>query len=637
MCFNCKTIYFYFFILKLTSSSIYSQISLPPFFSDHMVLQQGEEITIWGKASPKEEITGFFRGEIRKTKASNDGKWRLVFINASSGGPYNLKLLGKNTIELNNVFVGEVWFCSGQSNMGWPLYKSENGINEIEQSQHDKIKLFNVKRSMSGIPTKKLDPKNKWTSCNSKTTKNFSAVAYYFARELYKRLEVPIGLIHSSWGGSSIESWMNADDFSNDKSKHELLQKIKTLDLNKLEQEYKVAEKKYNLYLDEADLGTKQNWQSVNHDYSKWKNIQLPNVWRNTNLKNRVGVVWVSKSISLTAEDASNDLLLSFGLIDNEDITYFNGYKIGSIKKNDISRKYIVSKELLKKGKNVITVRIKNPLDIGGFRSGKDSLYLQTISAKISLAGTWKYRVGTNEINQPPDRVHPKYLPSSLYNAMLYPFFDFKIRGVIWYQGESNVSNPNEYSKLFPKMIQDWRKNWQKKIPFLFVQLPNRANMGIKLVNFREAQTQALNLDLVGMIPTIDIGDDYNVHPANKHDVGYRLAVASDFLVYNPKIFGHYPKIINSLTKSKSVLFYFDQTILNKGSSKIKGFEIFKDGVFVSNTEAQLLDDKTLAVLNSSIDYPIEIRYLWKDAPSEVSIYNNIKMPLPPFRKTINN
>ncbi|MEC7286138.1 MAG: sialate O-acetylesterase, partial [Bacteroidota bacterium] len=414
-------------------------------------------------------------------------------------------------------------------------------------------------------------------------------------------------------------------------------QKIKTLDLNKLEQEYKVAEKKYNLYLDEADLGTEQNWQSVNYDYSTWKNIQLPNVWRNTNLKNRVGVVWVSKSISLTAEDASNDLLLSFGLIDNEDITYFNGYKIGSIKKNDISRKYIVSKELLKKGKNVITVRIKNPLDIGGFRSGKDSLYLQTISAKISLAGTWKYRVGTNEINQPPDRVHPKYLPSSLYNAMLYPFFDFKIRGVIWYQGESNVSNPNEYSKLFPKMIQDWRKNWQKKIPFLFVQLPNRANMGIKLVNFREAQTQALNLDLVGMIPTIDIGDDYNVHPANKHDVGYRLAVASDFLVYNPKIFGHYPKIINSLTKSKSVLFYFDQTILNKGSSKIKGFEIFKDGVFVSNTEAQLLDDKTVAVLNSSIDYPIEIRYLWKDAPSEVSIYNNIKMPLPPFRKTINN
>ena len=637
MCFNCKTIYFYFFILKLTSSSIYSQISLPPFFSDHMVLQQGEEITIWGKASPKEEITGFFRGEIRKTKASNDGKWRLVFINASSGGPYNLKLLGNNKIELNNVFVGEVWFCSGQSNMGWPLYKSENGIDEIEKSQHDKIKLFNVKRSMSGIPTKELDPKNKWTSCNSKTTKNFSAVAYYFARELYKRLEVPIGLIHSSWGGSSIESWMNADDFSNDKSKHELLQKIKTLDLNKLEQEYKVAEKKYNLYLDEADLGTEQNWQSVNYDYSTWKNIQLPNVWRNTNLKNRVGVVWVSKSIFLTAEDASNDLLLSFGLIDNEDITYFNGYKIGSIKKNDISRKYIVSKELLKKGKNVITVRIKNPLDIGGFRSGKDSLYLQTISAKISLAGTWKYREGTNEINQPPDRVHPKYLPSSLYNAMLYPFFDFKIRGVIWYQGESNVSNPNEYSKLFPKMIQDWRKNWQKKIPFLFVQLPNRANMGIKLVNFREAQTQALNLDLVGMIPTIDIGDDYNVHPANKHDVGYRLAVASDFLVYNPKIFGHYPKIINSLAKSKSVLFYFDQTILNKGSSKIRGFEIFKDGVFVSNTEAQLLDDKTVAVLNSSIDYPIEIRYLWKDAPSEVSIYNNIKMPLPPFRKTINN
>ena len=638
MFFFYKTRYLFFFFFTLISLGLCAQISLPAFFSDHMVLQQHKEIHLFGKATPGEHIVGSFNGELRKTSTNPDGSWRLVFSPSTAGGPFTLKLSGNNSIEFNNVFVGEVWFCSGQSNMGWPLYKSENGIQEIENSFHDKIKLFNVRRSMSGTPTKELDINNKWTPCTPKTAKNFSAVAYYFARELYKRHQVPIGLIHSSWGGSSIEAWMNADAFKNDKSKEQLLKKIKSTDLNQLEQAYKVNEKQYKIYLDEADLGLEQKWQSVQEDYSSWKTIQLPNVWRRTSLKQRVGVVWVSKSITLSAQDTTADLELSFGLIDNEDITYFNGIEVGSIKKNDVSRKYTVPKGLLKEGANIITIRVKNPLDIGGFRSSEKSLFFRTISAKVSLAGNWRYKVGIPNIKEPPKRVHPKYLPSSLYNAMLYPFFEYKIRGVLWYQGESNVSRAKEYGKLFPIMIQDWRDKWQNNMPFLFVQLPNRANIGIKQANFREAQAQALNLDLVGMIPTIDIGDDYNVHPANKYDVGYRLAIAADHLVYNPKVSGHYPKIIEMVSRSKSVLFSFDQSIVNKFSSDIiNGFEIFKNGVFVSKANVKLIDEKTIALHHSSIEYPIEIRYLWEDAPSEVSIYNDLEIPLPPFRKTVGN
>ena len=633
-----KTRYFKLLFFTLTSFGLCAQISLPPFFSDHMVLQQEQKIVLFGKAAPYEKVTGIFKGEVLKTSANPDGSWRLVFSPSKAGGPYQLKISANNTIKFNNVFVGEVWFCSGQSNMGWPLYKSENGIREVEQSLHEKIKLFNVRRSMSGIPTEDLDTINKWTSCNPKTTKNFSAVAYYFARELYKRYQVPIGLIHSSWGGSSIEAWMNADAFADDKNKYELIKKIKTLDLNQLEQDYKVEEKKYNIYLDEVDVGLKQNWQSEHQNYSSWKTMQLPNVWRRTPLKQRVGVVWVSKSITLLAQDTAGDLKLNFGLIDNEDITYFNGTRVGSIKKNNVSRNYIVPKELLKLGENIITVRVKNPLDIGGFRSGENSFYFRTILEKVSLAGTWRYKVGTPKIKKPPIRVHPKYLPSSLYNAMLYPFFDYNIRGVLWYQGESNVSRAMEYGKLFPMMIKDWRAKWQKNIPFLFVQLPNRANMGIKQPNFREAQAQALNLDFVGMIPTIDIGDNYDVHPVNKHDVGYRLAVAADHLVYNPSAIGHYPKIIETASMPKSVLFSFDQSIVHKGASEIiGGFEIFKNGVFDSRANAEIVDEKTIAVPHSSDDYPIEIRYLWKDAPSEVSIYNELEIPLPPFKKIIDN
>lgn len=633
-----KTHYFNLLFFTLTSLGLCAQISLPAFFSDHMVLQQQQDILLFGKAAPSEQVVGSFKGEVRKTNANPDGSWRLIFSPSKAGGPYTLKLSGNNTIEFNNIFVGEVWFCSGQSNMGWPLYKSENGIHETENSFHDKIKLLNVRRSMSGTPTKELDVNNKWTPCTPKTAKNFSAVAYYFARELYKRYQVPIGLIHSSWGGSSIEAWMNADAFKNDKSKEQLLKKIKSTDLNQLEQAYKVVEKQYKIYLDEADLGLEQNWQSIQEDYSLWKTIQLPNVWRRTPLKQRVGVVWVSKSITLSSLDTTVDLELSFGLIDNEDITYFNGTRVGSIKKNDVSRKYTVPKELLKQGENIITIRVKNPLDIGGFRSSEKSLFFRTISSKVSLAGNWRYKVGIPNIKEPPKRVHPKYLPSSLYNAMLYPFFDYKIRGVLWYQGESNVSRAPEYGRLFPIMIQDWREKWQNNMPFLYVQLPNRANMGIKQANFREAQAQALNLDLVGMIPTIDIGDDYNVHPENKYDVGYRLAIAADYLVYNPKVIGHYPKIIETVPRSKSVLFSFDQSIVHMGTSEIiGGFEIFKNGVFQSKANAKLVDKKTIAVLHSSNDYPIEIRYLWKDAPSEVSIYNDLEIPLPPFRKTVVN
>ena len=172
----------------------------------------------------------------------------------------------------------------------------------------------------------------------------------------------------------------------------------------------------------------------MQQDYGSWSTIQLPNVWRRTPLKHHVGVVWVTKSIMLSAEETTDDLELNLGLIDNEDITYFNGIEVGSIKKNDVSRKYTIPKKLLKQGGNIITVRVKNPLDIGGFRSGEKSLYFRTISGKVSLAGSWRYKVGTPNIKEPPMRVHPKYLPSSLYNAMLYPFFDYKIRGVLWYQ-----------------------------------------------------------------------------------------------------------------------------------------------------------------------------------------------------------
>lgn len=603
-----------------------------------MVLQQKQDILIFGKASAGEHIVGTFNGQEEKTKAQKDGSWSLVFMPTEAGGPYKLKLKGNNEINLSNIYVGEVWFCSGQSNMGWKIENSTGGKQALRDANYDKIKLFNVRRSMSGLPTQDLHTKNKWEACTPQDTKGFSAVAYYFGRELYKKYNVPIGLIHSSWGGSRIEAWMSADAFKNDKSKQQLLAKIQNSDLNKMLRDYKNVERNYKAYLDEIDLGTQENWQSLTTDYKPWDEMQLPQVWGRTPLKQRFGIVWVTKTINLSAQNITEDVVVNLGRIDNEDKTYFNGEFIGENKKTDLVRTYTVHKELLNTGINRITVRIKNPRDNGGFRSSASDLYYKTPLGKKSLAGIWNYKVGTPNVKTPPDRVHPKYLPSSLYNAMLYPFFKYKVRGVIWYQGESNMSKPVEYAELFPKMIQDYRKQWNNpEMPFLYVQLPNIAKKSGRLPIFRAAQNEALVLDHVGMVPTIDIGEDYNIHPKNKLDVGKRLALAAENMIYKPTEKAAYPKVKNIKVENNRLLISFDENISIKGSkSKITGFEISnaKDEFF--EVIAKQIDDSSLSINTLQINNPQNIRYLWEDAPKKVMIYNSNNVPLPPFSKNLN-
>lgn len=624
---------FFVIIFIFITIQLKAEISLPNFFSDHMVLQQKEDIMIFGQAKPLESVEVTFNGITLKTITSRYGKWAVIFKPMNAGGPFEMILKGENSIVLKDIYIGEVWFCSGQSNMGWPIEKSENGIEDLQNANFEKIKLLNVRRSMSSNPEEDIHPKNKWKTSTTKNAKGFSAAAYYFGKALYERYNVPIGLIHSSWGGSNIEAWMDLKDLDQNDPATQQMEKFKTIELNELLKLYKIDEKEYHKYLDSVDIGTKETWQLLKTDYSDWKTLKLPKTWEKTQLKQRFGIVWVTKTIQLSKAEIEEKATLSLGRIDNEDITYINGIKVGGLVKNDIDRIYRIPNKVLKVGKNRIVIRVKNPMDTGGFRSSAKDVFLKIGEKKISLANQWNYKVATPNVKTPPSRVHPKYLPSSLYNAMTNPFFRYNIKGVIWYQGETNMSRADEYADLFPKMITDWREKWKKDLPFLFVQLPNLANKNNRLPKFREAQKKALTLDNVGMVTAIDIGDDYNIHPKNKKDIGNRLAIVANDLVYGNKENNYQPVISKIETESNYLKITFKNEIKIKGDTlNILGFEISVDSRNYKTVSAKLINPTTIKIEYFNSEAVINLRYLCKDAPEKVMIYGGENLPLSPFQ-----
>jgi sialate O-acetylesterase len=628
-----KKSYFLFICFLSFAINLHAEIKVPRFFSNNMVLQQNQEITIYGIANPSEKITASFKNELKNVIADKNGNWSVKFNASKAGGPFAMELKGENLLKFSEVYIGEVWFCSGQSNMGWRLENATNGLEELQNANFPEIKLFQVSRVMSNQPEVDLE-NGSWESCSPTDAKGFSAIAYFFGRELYKKYQVPIGLIHSSWGGTNIEAWMSEDLFKNHPNNKAVIAKMKTMDLNNLLKEYSNANKHYGSYLDSEDLGLKENWEDSTTDYANWATFNLPTLWRNTDLEATHGVVWVTKLFDLSTSEINADIELSLSRIDNEDITYVNGKPIGASTQKDLDRLYIIPKNILKEGSNRITIRTKNLGDLGGFRGAAKDMYLKISDRSITLEGSWNYKVGTPKSNAPPVREHPKNYPSSLYNSMVNPFFGYNIKGVIWYQGESNTKNPEEYAEFFPQMILDWRNKWGKDIPFLFVQLANLSGNNELWPSVREAQTSALKLKAVAMVTAIDVGNDNNVHPINKQIIGERLGMAAHNIAFGDRkspVSG--PLVKKVKVKNNKIVITFESPVV------IKGDENAINGFLIENTEhhfiiakAKLVKPNTVEVYSDLINNPISLRYLWEDAPGEVMIYNAYDLPAPPFK-----
>nr|WP_315158562.1 sialate O-acetylesterase [uncultured Flavobacterium sp.] len=640
--FSIVLILLYFIIPQLSIANV----KLPKLVGDKMVLQRDVKIPIWGWASAGEKISVDFLGSKYKTITAKDGKWKLELKAIPAGGPYEMTIKGKNVITLKNILIGDVWIASGQSNMEWPLIATvDNFKQEIANANYPNVRLFMVEKAVASQPKNDVESKG-WMECNPENIPNFSAVAYFFGRDLYKDINVPIGLISSNWGGTPAESWTDLESvkrFPRYANEAEILAKSSE-DIGKTLSDYKENLAKWSEKSGQ-DRGYQENgksWADENIDVSTWSSMNLPGNWEQPNiLPNYDGVVWFRKEFDLSDSDIAKAITLHLSKIDDEDITYFNGIKIGEMKGHEALRVYVIPKNLLKSGKNVITVKVNDTGGGGGIYGNADDLFAEIGSSAKSLAGDWLYKTAVDTKGMPsyPLAREPQYIPTTLYNAMIAPIIPYAIKGTIWYQGESNADRAFEYGTLFPSMIKGWREKWGYDFPFLFVQLANfmqdkNEPAEYEWAELREAQANTLKLPNTGMAVAIDLGNPDDIHPRNKQDVGKRLELAALRVAYHKDIVFSGPQYKNMEIKEDKIYV----TFTNVGSGikvkdsygYVKGFAICgKDQKYVWAKGYQ--EGNTIVLYNESVKNPTAIRYDWSNNP-DGNIYNNEGLPLVPFR-----
>ena len=606
-----------------------------------MVLQQQADDVIWGWADPGELITveGSWNNHPVSIKADAQGAFMVKIKTPQAGGPYILTVKGQQTIVLHNVMIGEVWVCSGQSNMelpmqGWPGAYVLNSAEEIKRADYPDIRLFTVNRDIALSPQKTCE--GNWLACNPKSVAPFSATAYFFGRALYRKLKVPIGLIVSCWGGTVAEAWTS----------NRALRKLDDFDsvLNKLDstrpliKEIEAKDKMYNVAWKKALEHINTLYEKTDFDDHGWKIMNLPTIWEKAGYPDLDGIVWFREKVNILASWVGKLLEIDLGPIDDNDITWFNGKKIGATEGWLVPRSYKISGDLVKAGENVIAVGVTDLGGNGGIYGKKEMLKIYPVGTSpdqgISLAGDWKYKIAFVKHSVPLITQNPNY-PTVLYNGMIAPLIPFAIRGVIWYQGESNVGRAKQYTKLFPAMISDWRRRWEEgDFPFYFVQIapyPYGGN-GMESAALRDAQRTTLQLPNTGMAVTLDIGDTTNIHPANKQEVGRRLALWALANTYGEKgIVYSGPLYKNIKIDGNRIIISFKYTdggLVAKGGT-LNSFEIAgDDGRFVP-ADAKISGDKVI-VSSEAISHPKAVRYGWSDT-AEPHLFNKAGLPASSF------
>lgn len=640
------------FILLFLSVSLFAEIKLPAMFTDNMVLQQQTDAPIWGKASPGKEVkvTTSWDNRTYTVKADADGSWKIAMKTPAYGGPYTVTITDGKKLVLNNVMIGEVWICSGQSNMEMPLAGWGEVLNfkqEIADANFPNIRLLQVKKKTSYVPQSDLVLQNGgWQVCSPATVPEFSSVAYFFGRNLHQNMNnIPIGLIDASWGGTIAEAWTSNDALESMPYFAKTVSEKKGLSDAEAEKKYLAIYGAWEEQVMKADKGFSNGdpvWASLEANDADWKDMALPGLWEGNGLGEFDGIVWFRKTIEIPDNWAGKKLELSLGAVDDEEVTYFNGVKIGSTSGYNVNRVYTIPANLVKKGKAVITVRVLDTGGGGGFGGSAPEMYLrpEKNGTPLSLAGNWKYNAVINFSNFPPlpPALGNPNQPSVLFNAMIHPIIPFPIKGAIWYQGESNADRGYQYRELFPLMIRDWRKQMKNDIPFYFVQLANFMERKAEpqesnWAELREAQLQTLQLDNTGMAVTIDIGEAYDIHPKNKQDVGIRLALAARANTYGQNIPYSGPIYRSYSINDNKIRVSFTNTdggLKIKDGQTLKGFTIAGPDHKFYNADA-VISGNDVIVSSSNVPYPVAVRYAWADNP-DCNLHNGAGLPASPFR-----
>lgn len=623
-------------VLLLSTVITNAQTSLASIFSDNMVLQRNAKIPVWGFDKPNTTITVKFHDQVKKVKASKEGKWTIYLNDENAGGPYILSVKGSNSIEIKNVLVGEVWICSGQSNMEWSVGQSDNAKEEILQANFPTIRHIKIPKEINSIPN--LHFKNAtWQICSPETVADFTGVGYFFAKELTQKLNIPIGLINASWGGTNIETWISREGFENSNEFKDMIAQMPKVNIDSLLESKMIVAKKNIEILQKSKFSTDNIpfYKDLNFDDSLWLSLNQPQPWEEQILGNFDGVVWLRKHFVLNEKPKS--VVLEIPAIDDNDETFVNGIRIGKTNGWDAKRSYLIPTEILNIGDNVIAVRVTDTGSGGGMHGDSKMLKIVTDKEEIPLGGSWKFQVESilNNVNQ-------NEYPSLCYNAMISPLIPFAFKGVLWYQGESNEQRAYQYKKAFPLLIKDWRSKFNSNFPFYFVQLASyttkgNSNDGCAWAEIREAQMHTLKLENTGMIVTTDlVANPNDIHPTNKKAVGMRLASIAFMNLYNQNLIcSSGPTFKSFVNKDGRMILTFE----NMGSGLftkdkygyIRGFEVAGEDKVFYYAKAEIIDNNVVLTCNK-VNNPVAVRFGWIGDASECNLYNKEGFPAVPFR-----
>lgn len=628
-------------LIQVAWFSSKAEIRLPRLISDGVVLQRDAKVKLWGWASPGESFTLTFQNKKFSVKTDKSGKWLILLPPQKAGGPYEMVFKGKNEITVKNILFGDVWICSGQSNMVLPMERvKEKYPDEIETANYPDIRNFFIP-TLTNLEKPDEDlPSGNWISANPKDVLRFSAVAYFFAKRIYEKYHVPIGLINSSVGGTPIQAWISEQGYKEFPQMQEIIKRNKSTSyIDSL-----MKSKPQSVHKDGLDKGMTENpkWYETSYIPKSWHNINIPGYWEDQGVHNLDGVVWYRKEVDVPISMTGTPVKLFLGRIVDADFVYVNGQLVGNITYQYPPRRYEIPAGVLKPGKNTIVIRVINTSGKGGFVPDKP-YYMTANSQDIDLKGTWQYKVG--EVYEPRDFADWGFSvqnqPTALYNAMIAPLINQTIKGFLWYQGESDTDHPDAYRKLLPALIGDWRNHWgQGELPFIYVQLANFMDVNYLPVEsnwaeLRDAQLHALSVPNTAMVVAIDLGEWNDIHPLNKKDVGERLALCAQNLVYGEKDIEYMGPVYQSFkadgNKITVTFSHLGSGLLSIDGEPLSRFEIASaDHKFVwANAK---IEGKSVEIWNEKITDPRYVRYAWSDNPDGANLYNKEGLPASPFR-----
>ncbi len=622
------------------------QLALPKLISDGMVLQRDADVRIWGWAEPGESITVEFIDKQYSTEATPEGNWEVILQNLKAGGPFDMEIKAiSGQITIRDILIGEVWVCTGQSNMELPMARVKDQYpDEMVNCENPLIRTFNVAmRYGFNEPYKDLN-EGSWISSNQQTISEFSAVGYFFAKALFQRHHIPVGFIKAAIGGSPIESWISEEALKTYPDIMQILQPYK--DDSYVDKILEIDGALTTAWFDslnknDAGLNSDVPWYSEELNTYKWSTMNWPANFEKEGLRNFNGAVWLRKEIDVPEGMANKPVKLWLGRIVDSDKTYVNGEFVGEFTYQYPPRKYDIPAGLLKKGKNLITVRIVCNNGIGEVISGKP-YKLFTEDSSIDLTGEWKYMIGTS-CGPLPDTTFIQWQPAGLYNGMLAPLTNYTVKGALWYQGESNTSRPFEYLSLMKTLVEDWRKRWnQSNFPFIFVQLPNYSIPDIQpaesqWAELREAQLLSLEIPDTAMAIAIDLGEWNDIHPLRKKEVGERLALAAINTAYGEKVTASGPIYSNMEIAGNKIAISFINTggeLKTGDGAELKHFAIAGSDKIFLWAKAKIEGEKVI-VWNENIAEPKSVRYAWATNPEGANLVNSEGLPASPFRTDV--